>query len=198
MEQQSSPTCRHCRSSAIWEGSKSSYFQGVPRWAAECNPLHTTFAPISLGPKLVSCRALKLTVFIQTTHKCPENRRADISRRTCRNGCRGEPRGQVTWSPRLRQVERSLSLRALPLRLSTEETTNWKTHSESIFAFCCSVCGSDCFTLSEPQMSLRLCKSFWENRGVSFLFCMWGVEGSSYVWDVAHLNLSNASQVNSL
>lgn len=35
-----------------------------------------------------------------------------------------------------------------------------KNTHQSIFAFCLSVCGSNCFTLSEPQMSLCLYKNF--------------------------------------
>lgn len=71
----------------------------------------------------------------------------------------------------------SFSLLTLPLYWNAEETTNWKTH-EAIFAFCLSVCGSNCFTLREPQMSLCLCKNFSEDTGALFLLHVSGDEGS--------------------
>lgn len=44
-----------------------------------------------------------------------------------------------------------------------------KSTHQSIFAFCCSVCGSNCFTLSEPQMSFYVYKNFLrEQRGFIF------------------------------
>lgn len=144
-------------SSLIWKGSKPSRLHDLPtgelkRWWSTFVPLPI---PIPWGHTLASSRAPRLTVVIQAAIQ--ESRKQNyVSRYVCGDGLsqRNTQAGYLASSSSS-AVMHSFSLLTLPLYWNTEETTNWKIH-ESIFAFCLSVCGSNCFTLSEPQMSLCL------------------------------------------